>query len=106
MSKFVLKEWKGEEFKREIMKKLELDMDVACEMITNEMKIDVPYRTGKLMNSLRPFMKEIYEDRILGHVGSDLDYSVYVELGTIKQKKQPYMRPALDGGNWKEAFRS
>lgn len=30
------------------------------------------------------------------YIGTDVKYAPYVELGTVKMKKRPYLRPALD----------
>lgn len=52
----------------------------------------VPVRTGKLKASLK---MEIDEAAKTVRIGSDLDYSVYVELGTSRMQAQPYLIPSL-----------
>jgi len=44
-------------------------------------------------------------------VGTDVDYSVYVELGTVNMEAQPYIRPAVERvaanpGNYVSSFNS
>jgi HK97 gp10 family phage protein len=49
----------------------------------------VPVDTGRLRNSITHEVdgKEVY-------VGSATEYAASVEYGTVKQKAQPYLRPA------------
>lgn len=49
----------------------------------------VPVDTGRLRNSITHNVdgKEVY-------VGSNVEYAPHVEYGTIKQKAQPFLRPA------------
>lgn len=50
----------------------------------------VPVRTGALRDSIT--MKEDGDGIV---IGSDLEYSIYVELGTSKMAAQPYIIPSL-----------
>jgi hypothetical protein len=52
----------------------------------------VPIKTGKLFSSLKVEIDEALQSVT---IGSDLDYSVYVELGTSKMAAHPYLVPAL-----------
>ena len=49
-----------------------------------------PVDKGRLRQSIT-FVKET--DRV--YVGSTVDYAGYVEYGTVKQKAQPYLKPAF-----------
>ncbi len=51
----------------------------------------VPVKTGALHDSLHS-----EQDGTTGAYGSDLDYSVFVEMGTFKMAAQPYLMPSLD----------
>lgn len=51
----------------------------------------VPVRTGRLRDSIT--MKFNGKDEVV--IGSDVDYSVYVELGTSRMAAQPYLIPSL-----------
>ncbi|MBI5697133.1 MAG: hypothetical protein HZC29_01220 [Thaumarchaeota archaeon] len=52
----------------------------------------VPVRTGKLKRSLKIMIDEENKE---GMLYSDVDYSIYVEVGTSKMTAQPYLVPAL-----------
>lgn len=60
-------------------------------MVAEEAKEIVPVDTGALKGSIT---HEVTNDSVT--VGSPLDYSVYVELGTSKMAAQPYIRPAFE----------
>lgn len=70
---------------------------VANDMLGGAQKI-VPVDTGALKRSLRlvdaPNKDTICKKKYL--IGSDLNYSVFVELGTVKMKAQPYLKPQID----------
>ena len=51
-----------------------------------------PVDTGRLRNSITH--AQYSEDTEV--VGSNVDYAPYVELGTQKQKAQPFLRPAAE----------
>lgn len=48
--------------------------------------------TGRLASSIKIEQKEIS-----GSVGSQLNYSFWLEFGTLKMQARPFLRPALDG---------
>lgn len=52
----------------------------------------VPVRTGALRDSISMIVDETNKTVI---VGSDLNYSTYVELGTSKMTARPYLIPSL-----------
>ncbi len=35
-------------------------------------------------------------EEYVAHVGTNVEYAPYVEYGTVKMKRQPYLRPAMD----------
>ena len=49
-----------------------------------------PVDTGRLRNSISHAAKEqtIY-------IGTNVEYAVYVEMGTVNTKPQPYLKPAV-----------
>lgn len=59
--------------------------------VTGEAKDIVPKDTGRLRASIE---HEIEPDRARVHIGSQVEYADYVEMGTYKQRSQPYLRPA------------
>lgn len=49
-----------------------------------------PVDTGRLRNSISHAAKEqtVY-------IGTNVEYAVYVEMGTVNTKPQPYLKPAV-----------
>lgn len=63
------------------------DAAVAVELKAQEL---CSVKTGNLQESIR---NEV--EGTIAQVGTDVEYSYYVEMGTRKQAAQPYLRPAL-----------
>jgi hypothetical protein len=62
--------------------------------ITAEAKVLCPVDTGNLRNSIHPVT-----DTDKTQIGTSVDYSGNVELGTSKQRSQPYLYPAGVGSS-------
>jgi HK97 gp10 family phage protein len=66
---------------------------------TNELlalvKEECPVKTGKLKDS---HIQEVREEdnKIIGSVSSDVDYAIYVNVGTHEHPSNPYMERALN----------
>jgi HK97 gp10 family phage protein len=67
----------------------------VCIRTETEAKRRCPVLTGRLRSSIR-FMVQEESGGIVGYVGSDVEYTVYVEMGTEHAGAQPFLRPALD----------
>jgi len=65
------------------------DMGMVCSRYAQD---KAPVYTGRLRNSIRYEVKKS-EDALI--VGTDVNYAGFVELGTSRQKPQPYLRPAV-----------
>lgn len=52
--------------------------------------------TGFLMSSIRHVIA--VDETVYASIGSDLEYALYLELGTRYMEPRPFMRPALDIG--------
>ena len=63
----------------------------GCLQIEAAAKMKCPVDTGELRRSI----KAETTGKNSATVGTDLYYAEYVEYGTIKQKPQPYMEPAV-----------
>jgi HK97 gp10 family phage protein len=56
-------------------------------------KEECPVDTGRLRNSITHDVDMSDQAAI---IGSNVEYAAYVELGTSRQKAQPYLRPAAE----------
>lgn len=80
----------------EIISELNDRIDAGMEIIGSaaaQHAVDLtPVRTGNLRRSI--------ENKPVGNhsqeIGTDVEYAVYVELGTRKMRAQPYLRPAAE----------
>lgn len=56
-------------------------------------KQEVPVDTGRLRNSIT---HQVINDEKATIIGTNVEYAIYVELGTSRQKAQPYLLPAAE----------
>lgn len=63
-------------------------------------KEECPVDTGRLRNSIT---HEVDMNAQAAIIGSNVEYAAYVELGTSRQKAQPYLRPAAE--NHKQEYK-
>ena len=54
-------------------------------------KMECPVDTGRLRNSIS---WAVLDNSV--YIGTNVEYAPYVELGTSKQKAQPYLKPAVE----------
>ena len=59
-------------------------------------KRNAPVDTGRLRSSITRSNVVRNGDSLEVAIGTDVEYGPYVELGTSRQRAQPYLRPALD----------
>jgi len=81
-------------FIKEVIRSAEKGLYAAGKVLEAKMKQIVPVKTGALKKSI----EITKESRNKIRVGSDLDYSMAVEFGSVKngvKRPQPYARPAL-----------
>lgn len=80
--------------KDEVLDELDNALEVALEEIglTAEgfAKKNCPVDTGRLRNSISHASTED-----TAYVGTNVEYAIYVEMGTVNTKPQPYLRPAI-----------
>lgn len=62
-------------------------------------KVYCPVDTGNLRNSITHT-----RDESSAYIGTNVEYGPYVELGTSKQKAQPYLKPAVQ--NHQDEYRT
>lgn len=81
---------------KEILSKEQAARNKALELIGGKAesyaKKLCPVDTGRLRNSIT---HQQYDDNT-EVIGTNVEYAPYVELGTHKQKAQPYLRPAAE----------
>lgn len=70
-------------------------LDELAAEVERDAKRYAPVDTGALSNSIRHEVSGTGTDAE-ARIGSDLDYSLYQELGTSRQSGTPYLRPALN----------
>lgn len=51
-----------------------------------------PVVTGNLRNSITHLVQA---EELAAYIGSNVEYAGYVELGTIKRKAKPYLKPSV-----------
>lgn len=61
--------------------------------VEGEAKLRCPVDTGNLRGSLD---HKVDESKIGVIVGTNVEYAVFVEKGTSRQKEQPYLTPAVE----------
>lgn len=65
------------------------DIGMVCERYAQD---KTPVDTGRLRNSID---YEVKSSENAVYVKTDVNYAGFVELGTSRQKPQPYLRPAV-----------
>ncbi|NVM21307.1 MAG: HK97 gp10 family phage protein [Desulfobacterales bacterium] len=113
--------WYGDKLIKEVEQKCTNNIKRACFMVETDAKRMCVVDTGRLRSSIcsnwtgsgqtrtakwkKPLKgkdtTEIAEprgkkDEIVGIVGTNVQYAVYVEYGTRKMSAKPYLRPALE----------
>lgn len=68
-------------------------LEVIGGMAESYAKAACPVDTGRLRNSIT----HQQESENVEVIGSNVSYSVYVELGTSKMSARPFLRPAAEG---------
>lgn len=98
--------WYGDRFAKEIEQKCFQAMEKACLLVEGDAKRMCPVDTGRLRASLSHEVEKSGGE-IVGRVGTNVEYGVYVEYGTSKISGKPYLRPALEKnkGKIKQLFK-
>jgi HK97 gp10 family phage protein len=61
--------------------------------IVKDAQLNSPIRTGDLRNSIE-YKIDNPKELTISAGSKDVNYAIYVELGTRKQQAQPYLKPA------------
>lgn len=90
--KFTMSVDNTEQFKKLLDGKKKEILEEAGRFVSGEAKLRAPVDTGKLRDSLTEQMNG--QDQV--DIGTVVEYSDYVELGTSRQDAQPYLLPAFE----------
>ncbi len=89
--------WRGAQVKDKLLRAAKDGIDETTAESVTEAKRIVPVDTSTLQGSIRFDPAQIGRNKVVGEWGSfDVDYAIYVELGTYKMRAQPYLRPTAD----------
>jgi HK97 gp10 family phage protein len=83
-----------EKREKEIIDRLEKNMEIACLLVERDAKKNAPVDTGRLRASITHYVEK--EKEIVGIVGTNVEYAKYQEFGTSKMPPHPFLFPALE----------
>lgn len=76
---------------REIRPQVDRELERAAEAGAEDARRRVPVDTGRLRDSIK-----VARTANGARYGSDVDYALFVEFGTVDTPAQPFLRPGLD----------
>ncbi len=80
---------------KEISAQLKQNMTKCCLLVERDAKTNAPVDTGRLRSSITNRL-EVEEKKLVGIVGTRVEYASYQEFGTHKMPAQPFLFPALE----------
>lgn len=87
--------WDSSKLRKQVETKVDVGMQKACTVVRNDAARICPVDTGRLRSSLA-YEIETKGKEIIGRIGTNVEYSIFVEYGTSRMAAQPYLRPALE----------
>lgn len=85
-------QWTPRAFLDNLNSTLGSKLDVSAELVSMKAKEEVPVVSGKLRGSITHVTDK---DNLIAHIGSNVDYALYVEIGTRKMTPRAYLRKGL-----------
>ncbi len=83
-------------FDRKTVRRLVIAVQATQVTVINDAQAIVPKVTRNLMQSLNPPGRVLITDKLIeGEASAKMDYASFVELGTSRQRPQPYLAPSL-----------
>lgn len=89
-------DWRGSEIASMVRRTARTAMDDTLDAAVKRAKQLAPVDTGRLRNSIRKERLSETYNGMKGEISANTTYALYVELGTVKMRAQPYLRPAMD----------
>lgn len=83
--------WSGDRVIASVNDRKKQALTAGATIVEAEAKVRAPVDTGQLRGSIG---YEVGESE--AKIGTIVDYSIFVEFGTSRQRPQPYLRPAID----------
>lgn len=92
-----LDEWqKSEEgWSKKVTQNIVAEIEKTAFRIERDAKLTVPVDSGDLRKSINTDVKT-KSTGVTAEIGTDIEYSEFVEFGTINQRAQPYLIPSFD----------
>ena len=98
--------WRDKEFRKRIEEQCLRNMETACLFLEGQIKKDIsgpsPSAPGEppgvVSGTLRrsiTYEIEKRQESVIGKVGSNEEYALFLEVGTSKMAARPFLRPAL-----------
>lgn len=88
--------WNGPQLEKAIRDAARIEVKAAQEYAVFLAKQFVPVDTGALRDSIKAEKLAGNQYGVKGDITANTEYALYVELGTVKMRAQPYLRPAAD----------
>ncbi len=85
-------EWYGDKYIKKVNTATIVSLTRSINIVDTDAKLNVPVDTGILRGSLE---SDVDYSSLIATESTNVEYSPNVEFGTIRQKAQPYLRPAL-----------
>lgn len=79
--------------KRNVREALAVALEEVGMLAERYAKMLCPVDTGNLRNSIT---HTVDGENLVAYLGTPVEYAPYVEMGTIKMRAQPYIRPAFE----------
>ena len=78
--------------KNALPEQIEIALEAVGLQAEGYAKLKCPVDTGRLRNSITH--ATVKKENAV-YIGTNVEYAPYVEMGTVKQKAQPYLAPAV-----------
>lgn len=88
--------WNGPQIEKAIREAARAELKATLEYGVFLAKQVVPVDTGELRDSIKATKLVGNQYGVKGEIEATAGHALYVELGTVKMRAQPYLRPAAD----------